>query len=124
MDSDIDFARSAINHLNRFDMRIEFFPLAAPVGTNQRYGELGAAMTANVITFRSRSAFREVGKVFGFDQRSAERPAALASSWEWKGPTDTMENSIKAAGFDLRNSRNRKYLEMAERIQSYRACLR
>src|SRR5258708_23659127 len=119
MDSDIDFARSAINHLNRFDMRIEFFPLAAPVGTNQRYGELGAAMTGNVLRFRSRSAFREVGKVFGFDQRSAERPAALASSWEWKGPTDTMENSIKAAGFDLRNSRNRKYLEMAERIQSY-----
>jgi error-prone DNA polymerase len=85
----------------------------------QRYGELGAAMTANVITFRSRSAFREVGKVFGFDEKTAERPAALASSWEWKGPTDTMENSIKAAGFDLRNPRNRKYLEMAERIQKY-----
>jgi error-prone DNA polymerase len=85
----------------------------------QRYGELGAAMTANVITFRSRSAFREVGKVFGFDQRTVARPAALASSWEWKGPTDTMENSIKAAGFDLRDARNKKYLEMAERIQKY-----
>jgi error-prone DNA polymerase len=85
----------------------------------QRYGELGAAMTANVITFRSKSAFREVGKVFGLDQKTAGRPAALASSWEWKGPTDTMENSMKAAGFDLRDSRNRKYLEMAERIQKY-----
>ncbi len=29
----------------------------------QRYGQLGAAMTANVITYRGRSAAREVGKV-------------------------------------------------------------
>ncbi len=84
----------------------------------QRYGELGAAMTANVTTFRSRSAFREVGKVFGFDKKTAGRPAGLASSWEWKGPTDTMENTVKAAGFDLKNARNRKFLEMAERIQN------
>src|ERR1700716_3936259 len=34
MDSDIDFARSTVDHLSRFDMRIELFPLAAPVGTN------------------------------------------------------------------------------------------
>ena len=36
----------------------------------QRYGELGAAMTANVITYRGKSAAREVGKVLGFDQES------------------------------------------------------
>src|SRR5664279_4185561 len=34
MDSDIDLARSAVDYLNRFDMRIKLFPLAAPVGTN------------------------------------------------------------------------------------------
>src|SRR6266536_5824468 len=34
----------------------------------QRYGALGAAMTANVITYRGRSAAREVGKVLGFDE--------------------------------------------------------
>ena len=33
----------------------------------QRYGKLGAAMTANVITYRGRSAAREVGKALGFD---------------------------------------------------------
>ena len=33
----------------------------------QRYGELGAAMTANVITYRGKSAAREVGKALGFD---------------------------------------------------------
>jgi len=31
-----------------------------------KYGQLGAAMTANVITYRGRSAAREVGKVLGF----------------------------------------------------------
>jgi error-prone DNA polymerase len=84
----------------------------------QRYGELGAAMTANVSTYRSRSAFREVGKVFGFDKQTAGRPARLASSWEWKGPTDTIKHTVAAAGFDMGNSRNRKYLEMCERIQN------
>src|SRR5580693_6746053 len=34
MDSDINLARSTVDHLNRFDMRIKLFPLAAPVGTN------------------------------------------------------------------------------------------
>ena len=33
----------------------------------RRYGELGAAMTANVITYRGKSAAREIGKALGFD---------------------------------------------------------
>src|SRR3984893_12385122 len=33
----------------------------------QRYGKLGAAMTANVISYRSKSALRDVGKALGFD---------------------------------------------------------
>jgi len=36
----------------------------------RRYGELGAAMTANVITYRGKSTAREVGKALGFDQES------------------------------------------------------
>ena len=36
----------------------------------EKYGRLGAAMTANVITYRGRSAAREVGKVLGFDRRA------------------------------------------------------
>ncbi len=39
----------------------------------QRYGELGAAMTANVITYRGKSAAREVGKALGFDHGGARR---------------------------------------------------
>src|SRR5947207_3401797 len=32
----------------------------------KRYGDRGAAMVANVITYRTRSAVRETGKVLGF----------------------------------------------------------
>ena len=39
----------------------------------ERYGSLGAAMTANVITYRGRSAAREVGKVLGFDAEQLAR---------------------------------------------------
>ena len=34
----------------------------------QRYGQLGAAMTANVISYRARSALRDVGKALGFPE--------------------------------------------------------
>src|ERR1700739_410844 len=34
----------------------------------QRYGQRGAAMTANVITYRGRSAARDMGKALGFDE--------------------------------------------------------
>jgi error-prone DNA polymerase len=84
----------------------------------QRYGELGAAMTANVTTYRSRSASREAGKALGFDKETAGRLSGLVSAWEWKGPSDTLENTFKAAGFDIRNARIMKYLEMCGRIQN------
>jgi error-prone DNA polymerase len=84
----------------------------------QRYGELGAAMTANVTTYRSRSASREAGKALGFDKDTAGRLASLVSAWEWKGPSDTLENTFRAAGFDLTNPRYQKYLEMCGRIQN------
>ena len=49
----------------------------------QRYGQLGAAMTANVITYRDRSAAREVGKALGFDQETAGC-SACTRSWSRK----------------------------------------
>jgi error-prone DNA polymerase len=76
----------------------------------QRYGELGAAMTANVITFRNRSASREVGRALGFDKATAAKLAGLMSAWEWKAPSDTLENSFKAADLDLRHLRIAHYL--------------
>jgi error-prone DNA polymerase len=84
----------------------------------QRYGELGAAMTANVITYRGKSAAREVGKAMGFDQDSLKRLTSLVSQWEWRGKTDTMAHTFHHAGFDLKHPRIAKYLELSMRIQN------
>ena len=83
----------------------------------QRYGKLGAAMTANVITYRGRSAAREVGKSLGFDEETLGRLAGLVSSWEYKDPGDTLERQFRDAGFDLRHPRIRKFFELCLSIQ-------
>jgi error-prone DNA polymerase len=83
----------------------------------QRYGELGAAMTANVITYRSKSAAREVGKAMGFDEDALARLSGLVGHWEWRGKNDTMARSFEHAGFDIRHPRIAKYLELCMRIQ-------
>ena len=82
-----------------------------------QYGAHGAAMTANVITYRGRSAAREVGKSLGFDVETLGRLSGLVGSWEWKGPTDTMEEQFRHAGFDLRHPRISRFLDLALRVQ-------
>ncbi len=82
----------------------------------KRYGQLGAAMCANVITYRGKSAAREVGKSLGFDADTLTRLTRLVGSWEWKGPTDSMEQQFRAAGFDLKHPRIAKYLELTIRM--------
>src|SRR5215207_5323505 len=57
----------------------------------QRYGPRGAAMTANVITYRGRSAAREAGKVLGFDTDSVGRLSKLAGHWEYQDSFDTLQ---------------------------------
>ncbi len=83
----------------------------------QRYGKLGAAMTANVITYRGRSAAREVGKALSFDGETLDRLASLVSSWEYKDPGDTLERQFRDAGFDLRHPRIRKFFELCLAVQ-------
>lgn len=82
----------------------------------ERYGQLGAAMCANVITYRGRSAAREVGKSLGFDADMQTRLTRLVGSFEWKGPTDTMAHHFQQAGFDLHHPRIAKYLELSIRM--------
>ena len=65
----------------------------------ERYGKLGAAMTANVITYRGRSAVRDIGKVLGFPEQDLARIAALVPSWGWTDPKETAERQFSEAGF-------------------------
>jgi error-prone DNA polymerase len=83
----------------------------------KRYGELGAAMTANVCTYRGRLAAREVGKVFGFDTETLNRLSGLVGGWEWRGPDDTFDRHFINAGLDLTHDRISKYMDLCMRVQ-------
>lgn len=83
----------------------------------ERYGALGAAMTANVISYRSRSAAREVGKALGFEEEQITRLSSLVGHWEWRGANDTMARHFAQAGFDIRHPRIAHYLDLCMRMQ-------
>ncbi|HET8780793.1 MAG TPA: error-prone DNA polymerase [Pyrinomonadaceae bacterium] len=83
----------------------------------ERYGKLGAAMTANVITYRGRSAAREVGKALDFDDDTLSRLARLVHTWEWKDPKDSSERQFRDAGLDLSHPRIRKFFQLYQLVQ-------
>jgi len=83
----------------------------------ERYGKLGAAMTANVITYRGRSAAREVGKALDFDEETLSRLSALVHTWEWKDPNDSSERQFRDAGLDLSNPRIKKFFQLYQMVQ-------
>lgn len=83
----------------------------------QRYGQLGAAMTANVITYRGRSAAREVGKVLGFDEETVGRLSGLVHTWEWKDPNDSTERQFHDAGLDLREPGIKTFFKLYQAVQ-------
>jgi len=83
----------------------------------ERYGKLGAAMTANVITYRGRSAAREIGKALSFDPATLDRLAALVGSWEYKDPSDTLERQFCEAGLDIQHPRIRSFLKLCRAAQ-------
>ncbi len=82
-----------------------------------RYGKLGAAMTANVITYRGRSAAREVGKVMGFEVETLETLSSLVPIWGWRDPDNTAERQFEEAGLDMQNGRIRKFLDLVVALQ-------
>src|SRR5882724_9601027 len=83
----------------------------------QQYGQRGAAMTANVITYRNRMAAREMGKVMGFDPQTLKRISAAVATWEFKDENDALDRRLCDAGLDLRHPRIRKYFELCLAVQ-------
>jgi error-prone DNA polymerase len=78
----------------------------------RRYGQRGAAMTANVITYRNRMAAREMGKALGFDADTLKRISAAVATWEFKDENDALDRRLRDAGLDLKHPRIRKYFEL------------
>src|SRR5213596_1893646 len=63
----------------------------------RRYGRLGAAMTANVITYRGRSAAREVGKALGLPAEMQDRLAKLVANWGYQDPEEILTKHLPEA---------------------------
>jgi error-prone DNA polymerase len=83
----------------------------------EKYGRLGAAMTANVITYRSRSAAREVGKALSLGEQDIDRLATVMNNFEFSDPNETFGRNVTAAGLSLEMPRMRSFAELWQRIQ-------
>jgi error-prone DNA polymerase len=83
----------------------------------ERYGKLGAAMTANVITYRGRSAAREIGKALSFDPETLGRLTSLVNAWEYKDAKDTLDRHFRDAGLDMHHPQIRKFFELCLQFQ-------
>jgi error-prone DNA polymerase len=83
----------------------------------RRYGRHGAGMTANVITYRGRSAAREVGKALGLPGEMQDRLAHLISNWGYQDPEEVLTRHLTEAGCDPRHPRIRKFAALWTRLQ-------
>jgi error-prone DNA polymerase len=83
----------------------------------QRYGRHGAGMTANVITYRGRSAAREVGKALGLPGEMQDRLARLVSNWGYQDPAEVLTRHLAEAGCDPTQPRIRKFAALWTRLQ-------
>jgi len=82
-----------------------------------KYGDRGAAMTANVITYRNRMAAREMGKALGFDAETLAKISAAVATWEFRDENDALDRRFRDAGLDLSHPRLRKYYELCLAVQ-------
>ena len=78
----------------------------------EKYGRLGAAMTANVITYRSRSAAREVGKALSLHEDEVDRLAKVMNNFEFTDPNDTLGRNVAEAGLSLSMPRMKTFAEL------------
>jgi error-prone DNA polymerase len=86
-----------------------------------RYGPQGAAMTANVITYRDRSAARETAKTLGWSPEQIDRLARQLGAWNLDrahGDPRELASELAGAGFDPADPRVRRFAELWLRVQN------
>ena len=80
----------------------------------RKHGRTHAAMVANFIRYRGRSAIRDVGKVLGLAETALDRLSKLAGHFESVDP-QLLEN----AGFDPRSRVHQDFLGLVAEIQDF-----
>jgi error-prone DNA polymerase len=81
-----------------------------------RYGRRGAAMTANVITYRGRSAVREMGKALNFPEEQINRFSDLFANGDFP-QTLQMREQLRKAGIAPGHPRAHALARLAARLQ-------
>jgi error-prone DNA polymerase len=82
----------------------------------KNYGRDHAGIAATVISYRGRSAIREVGKAFGL---SEDMIGALASSIWGGGGGDIAKRDLTRAGLDIDSPRVRQIMALANEINGF-----
>jgi len=84
----------------------------------RRYGERGAAMVANLITYRTKSAVREAGKVLGFPPDQVDRLAKLNQVYEFRDHHDDLVALLKRGGVDAEAPRIKLMIDAVRKLQN------
>jgi error-prone DNA polymerase len=83
-----------------------------------KYGAHGAAMTAVVVTYRTRLAVREMGKVLGMGEDAIDRLSKLISSLEHRDDLDgSVSRTLRQAGVDPSAPRIAALLDLVGRVR-------
>ena len=78
-----------------------------------KYGARGAAMTANVISYRPRLAMRTCGRALGFSEEQLSRVSKVLPGWVHADPESSLGAYLKMAGFPVTENRTRLLAEIA-----------
>ena len=81
----------------------------------RRYGKHGAAMTANVITYRGRSAAREIGKALNFPPSIIDRFSHLFANGDFPHTLD-LQSQIAQAGLPKEHPRMPAFINLYQAI--------
>ena len=87
----------------------------------ERYGPHGAAMTANVITYRDRLAAREVGKALGFSMEQVGKLSKRLGRMRYdvsRGDRGHIDTELRAVGLDPTELRVRHFVDLWQRVQN------
>ncbi|MCM5678777.1 error-prone DNA polymerase [Schlegelella sp. S2-27] len=82
----------------------------------QKYGRERTALTATVISYRSRSAIRDVGKALGFDDTQID---ALAKSHHWWDSLEVMAARLAELGLDLNDPRVQQWIALTRQLKGF-----
>jgi len=82
----------------------------------RKYGRERAALAATVISYRPRSALRDVGKALGLNLAEVDR---LARGMQWWDGQRIDPERIRAAGFDPADPRTRRLMALTSEILGF-----